>query len=145
MRSKMIIFTLIISLFIFPLGAAAQNHTMSWYFKTFNRPNNSQVALNQAEKQRSMIEKDDDPIDMFQRGLERRLYSNAQSKIVDAILDDAEIPGDKINVGDLEISVIKDGEEVTLDIINTETGEYTTINYSSDEWLTDYNVSEVEE
>lgn len=112
------------------------NHTMSWSFQTFNDPNARQVAVNTAEKQNDLIEEEEDPIQRFADGLERRLYSSAQREIVDKIMDEDEVPYGEYQAGNLNISVAEDPQtgEVIIEIIDEVSGDSTIIDYSSDDF-----------
>lgn len=114
------------------------NYTMSWSFQTFNQPNSRQVAINIAEKQDGLIGVVEDPIEKFTDGLERRLYSSAQRRIVDMIRDEDEVPYGEFEAGNLKISVAEDPHtgEVIVDIYDGVTGDSTTITYSDDDWGT---------
>ena len=116
------------------------NYTMSWSFQTFNQPNARQVAINTAEMQDGLIEEEEDPIQDFTDGLERRLYSSAQREIVDMIMDEDEVPYGEFEAGNLEISVAEDPQtgEVIVEIYDMVSGDSTTITYSGDEWGTDF-------
>lgn len=115
------------------------NYTMSWSFQTFNNPNARQVAVSTAEKQDGLIEDTEDPIERFADGLERRLYSSAQREIIDKIMDEDEVPYGEYEAGNLDISVAEDPQtgEVIIEIVDTETGDSTIIDYSSDDFGSD--------
>ena len=115
---------------------SSPNFTMSWSFQTFNQPNARQVAINIAEKQDGLIEEQEDPIEKFASGLERRLYSSAQRDIVDKIMNKDEVPYGEYEAGNLEISVAEDPQtgEIIVDIYDTVSGDSTTITYSGDDW-----------
>lgn len=117
------------------------NYTMSWSFQTFNQPNASQVAINTAEKQDGLIEEEEDPIERFADGLERRLYSSAQREIVDKIMDEDEVPYGEYEAGNLDISVAEDPQtgEVIVEIIDQVSGDSTIINYSGDDFDSGYD------
>lgn len=116
------------------------NYTMSWSFQTFNQPNARQVAINTAEMQDGLIEEEEDPIEEFADGLDRRLYSSAQREIVDMIMDEDEVPYGEFEAGNLEISVAEDPQtgEVIVEIYDVISGDSTTITYSGDEWGDDF-------
>lgn len=118
----------------------SHNYTMSWSFQTFNQPNARQVAINRAEKQDGLIEGEEDPIERFTSGLERRLYSSAQRDIVDKIMNEDEVPYGEYEAGDLEISVAEDPQtgEVLIEIYDVVSGDSTTITYSGDKWGSDF-------
>jgi|GEM_PF-1129922 len=133
------VFLCLLLIFSFTVQAYnGYNFTMSWSFQTFNQPNNRQVAINVAEMQQDMIEEEEDPIEQFTDGLERRLYSSAQREIVDMIMDEDEVPYGEFEAGNLEISVAEDPQtgEVIVEIYDMVSGDSTTITYSGDEWGT---------
>ncbi len=144
---KVVTFSIFLSLcFILAFSYTAQaysgyNYTMSWSFQTFNQPNARQVAINVAEMQDGLIEEEEDPIERFTEGLERRLYSSAQRQIVDMIMDEDEVPYGEFEAGNLQISVAEDPQtgEVIVDIYDVITGDSTTITYSGDEWDSGWN------
>lgn len=116
-------------------AAAYPNYNMSWSFNTFNNPDARQAAINRAETQDGLVESTQDSIDQFKEGLDRRLYSQAQSEIIDKIMEDEDFDKEKLRAGDLEINLGKDEDtgEVIVKIYDTETGESTVITYS-DNW-----------
>lgn len=112
------------------------NYTMSWSFQTYNQPNGRQVAINTAEKQDGLIDEEDDPIQRFADGLERRLYSSAQREIVNKIMDEDEVPYGEYQAGNLNISVAEDPQtgDVIIEIVDQVSGDSTIIDYSSDDF-----------
>ncbi|MFW5790953.1 MAG: curli assembly protein CsgF [Bacillota bacterium] len=116
------------------------NYTMSWSFQTYNQPNARQVAINTAEKQNDLIEEEEDPIQRFADGLERRLYSSAQREIVDKIMDEDEVPYGEYQAGNLNISVAEDPQtgDVIIEIVDQVSGDSTIIDYSSDDFSSDF-------
>ncbi|MFW5991739.1 MAG: curli assembly protein CsgF [Halanaerobiaceae bacterium] len=133
---KKIITLLVVIIFTLAGTVTAANYTMSWDFEIFNDANATQVALNNAQIQDELAEEEEDPLERFKEGLERRLYSAVQRSIVDMITGDSEAYGE-FEVGNLEVSVAEDPDtgEVIVDIYNTETGESTTITYAPDEYI----------
>jgi len=123
---------------IFTLASTvtAANYTMSWDFEVFNNPNATQVAINVAQTQDDLTEEEEDPLERFKEGLERRLYSAIQRRIVDMITGDSEAYGE-FEAGNLEVKVAEDPDtgEVIVDIYNTETGESTIITYAPGEYI----------
>ncbi len=116
------------------------NYTMSWSFQTFNDPNARQVAINTAETQRELVDEEEDPIQDFADGLERRLYSSAQREIVDMIMDEDEVPYGEFDAGNLNISVAEDPQtgEVIVEIVDQISGDSTIITYSDDDFGGDF-------
>ena len=116
------------------------NYTMSWSFQTFNNPNARQVAINTAETQDGLVDEDEDPIQRFADGLERRLYSSAQREIVDMIMDEDEVPYGEFDAGNLNISVAEDPQtgEVIVEIVDQISGDSTIITYSDDDFGGDF-------
>src|SRR6056297_1848821 len=113
---KKIITFFIILVFTLAGTVTAANYTMSWDFEVFNNPNATQVALNAAQTQDGLTEEEEDPMERFKEGLERRLYSAAQREIVDMIIDEDGLAVGEYNVGNLEIVVGEDPNtgEVTI-------------------------------
>ncbi|MBM7557721.1 curli assembly protein CsgF [Halanaerobacter jeridensis] len=140
MKKKMV---LLLTLIMFLSGGNvnASNHTMSWDFQMFSNYNYRQVAMNVAQIQKELVKEEEDAIEEFKDDLERRLFSSAQRKIVDMILNEDEIPYGKFEAGDLKITVAEDPltGEVLIDIVDVVSGDSTTINYSSDDWATGYD------
>ncbi len=134
---RRIITLLIIMLLTLAGTAAAANYTMSWDFEVFNNPDARQVALNLANTQDSLIEEEEDALERFKEGLERRLYSAAQRSLVDMILGEEEVSEGQFPVGNLIVTIDEDDVtgEVTIIIEDTETGETTFISYSPDDYI----------
>ncbi len=143
MRKTLTISVLVCLFSVLGVSASAYDsmYTMSWSFQTFNNPNARQVAINTAEKQDGLIEDEEDPIERFASGLERRLYSSAQRNIVDKIMSEDEVPYGEYETGNLKISVAEDPQtgEIIVDIYDTISGDSTTIDYSGDNWGDDFN------
>lgn len=141
MKKILIIICMIIMICNLGIVVTATNYTMSWDFEVFNDPSARQVAINIAKIQDGLIEEEEDSIERFKDGLERRLFNSAQRNIVDMILNEDEIPYGNFEAGELKITVAEDPQtgEVLIDIVNIVTGESTTVTYSSDEWATGYD------
>jgi curli production assembly/transport component CsgF len=136
MFKKRLIYLLFISLtaiFIFVSTAGADTVT-SWEFKTFNDPDARQVAQNIASTQHEMSLAED-PIAQFISGLNGRIMSLIQQDIVNKMVEEGLAEG-SYDVGNLEITVSEDEVTgvVTVTLVNTDTGEVTEIEYSTDEW-----------
>lgn len=134
------IFTLTAALIII-LGfsfstAAYPNYNMSWSFQKVNNPDARQVAINVAKSQDGLVRPEKDSIERFKESLERRLYSRAQREIVDAIMNEEDVPYGDFEAGDLKISVAEDPDtgEVLVEITDTISGDSTVITYSNDKW-----------
>lgn len=138
---KILFITGIILIFFSSTIFAYPNYNMSWDFKIFNDPDARQVAINTAQKQADLTETEEDPIDQFADGLERRLYSSAQRQIIDMIMGEEDIPYGDFEAGDLQISVAEDPQtgEVLVEITDTISGDSTVITYSDDDWSSDLN------
>ena len=135
--NKKLIFIFIIMMFIFgSINAEAYNYTMSWNFRYFNNPNARQVAINIAEKQEGLVEREQDEIDRFQESFERRLMSSVQRSIINQILGETGLTVGEYMVGDLSISIAEDPNtgEVIMEIINVITGDSTLVTYAVDYW-----------
>ena len=134
---KKIVILITIMIFTLVGTVTASNYTMSWDFEVFNNPNATQVALNTAQTQDGLIEEEDDPLERFKEGLERRLYSAVQRSIVDMIIGEEDVTEGEFPVGNLNIIVDEDDVtgEVTVIIEDTETGETTIISYSPDDYI----------
>ena len=142
MKKLFVVFLVVFMVFILVSEIThAANFTMSWDFQIFNNLNARQVAINTAEKQDSMIQEEEDPMERFIQSFERRLMSRVHRNLIDQIMSDEELAAGEYQVGDLNVSIIEDPDtgEVTLEITNVVTGETSIINYGSDEWPTDYN------
>lgn len=142
MKKILLIFFILASLvFSITFLTAAENYTMSWGFRIFNRPNARQVAINIAEKQDGLIEENQDPVERFRESFERRLMSTVQRNLIDQILDDETEADGNFQTGDLDITVTEDPDtgDITLEITDINTGETTIITYSADDWPTDYD------
>ncbi|MFP4016809.1 MAG: curli assembly protein CsgF [Halanaerobiales bacterium] len=134
------VFISLIFIFIFSTLASASVN-MSWSFEIFNNPNARQVAHTIAKAQNEMTEEEKDPIADFTDGLERRMQSSVQREIMDMIMDDEEVAAGEYEVGNLIVEVAEDPAtgNVILEITNTETGETTIVEYSTDDWPTEYS------
>jgi curli production assembly/transport component CsgF len=142
MKKYIFIFLILSGLvFLIAVSVNAENYTMSWRFRIFNKPNARQVAINIAEKQDGLIEENQDPIERFRESFERRLMSTVQRNLIDQILDDETEADGNFQTGDLDITVTEDPDtgDVTLEITDLNTGETTIITYSADDWPTDYD------
>lgn len=142
MKKYIFIFLILSALvFLIAVSVNAENYTMSWRFRIFNKPNARQVAINTAEKQDGLIEENQDPIERFRESFERRLMSTVQRNLIDQILDDETEADGNFQTGDLDITVTEDPDtgDVTLEITDLNTGETTIITYSADDWPTDYD------
>ena len=124
-------------------GLVQADTTMSWEFQVFNNPNARQVAHNIAKAQKDLSKKEKDPIAEFKDGLDRRLQSSVQRDIMDMIFNDDRVAAGEYEVGKLNVRIAEEPETglVILEITNTETGETTIVEYSTDEWPTDYSSS----
>jgi curli production assembly/transport component CsgF len=136
MIKKKIFYTLFISIitsFLFVSTINADTVT-SWEFKTFNDPDARQVAQNIASTQHEMS-LSEDPIAQFISGLNGRIMSLIQQDIVNKMVEEGLAEG-SYDVGNLEITVSEDEVTgvVTVTLVNTNTGEVTEIEYSTDEW-----------
>jgi curli production assembly/transport component CsgF len=136
MIKKKIFYTLfisIITIFLFVSTINADTVT-SWEFKTFNDPDARQVAQNIASTQHEMS-LSEDPIAQFISGLNGRIMSLIQQDIVNKMVEEGLAEG-SYDVGNLEITVSEDEVTgvVTVTLVNTNTGEVTEIEYSTDEW-----------
>ena len=138
---KILLITCVIVIFLSNAAFAYPNYNMSWDFKIFDDPDARQVAINTAQKQSELTETEEDPIDRFTEGLERRLYSSAQRQIIDMIMGEEDIPYGDFEAGDLQISVAEDPQtgEVLVEITDTISGDSTIITYSDDDWSGDLN------
>ncbi|MFW6382356.1 MAG: curli assembly protein CsgF [Bacillota bacterium] len=130
---KLFIFTVMLIMIIgLTFSAAAYpSYNMSWSFNKFNNPDARQAAINIAETQDDLVETDQNSIDRFTEGLERRLYSSVQRQIIEDIME-SEDPTGEFTAGDLEISVTEGDGEVFVEITDSITGESTTVTYSND-------------
>ncbi|MFW5988571.1 MAG: curli assembly protein CsgF [bacterium] len=131
-----IIFILINILLLTAISTNAENHTMSWNFRIFNNPNARQAAINIAEKQDSLVEEVQDPIEEFRESFERRLFYSIQRNLIDQIMDDEEPADGNYQTGNLDISISEDPDtgEVTLTITDLNTGESTVVTYSTNDY-----------
>lgn len=143
-KNYRIIFLIILIVFSISNAVIAYNYNMSWEFEIFNKYSNRQIAIDIAEKQLDMVEKEEDAADQFQESFERRLMSTVQRSIIDQIFSESGITVGEYRVGDLDISVAEDSNtgEVILEITDIITGETTIVTYGVDYWLNseyDYN------
>lgn len=138
---KILLISVMLIIFLSGSVFAYPNYNMSWDFQIYNNPDARQVAINTAQKQADLTETEEDPIDQFTEGLERRLYSSAQRQIIDMIMGEEDIPYGDFEAGDLQISVAEDPQtgEVLVEITDTISGDSTIITYSDDDWSSDLN------
>ena len=141
---KYISICLILLCFVFVLTVSASeypDYNMKWSFNIFNDPDARQVAVNIAQNQEGLIEREDDVIAAFVEALERRLYSTTQSKIVDIILENDDIPYGEFEAGDLIISIAEDPNtnEILVETTDKITGESTILVYSSFDYNVDFD------
>lgn len=141
---KMYIIILLIIFISFSNSVFAYNYNMSWDFEIFNKYSNRQIAIDIAEKQLDMVEKESDPVDEFQNSFERRLMSTVQRSIIDQIFAESGITVGEYRVGNLDISIAEDSNtgEIIMEITDLITGESTIVTYAVDYWLSneyDYN------
>ncbi|MFW6001409.1 MAG: curli assembly protein CsgF [Halanaerobium sp.] len=142
MKKWFLIFFILFSIQVLTVfSVSADDYTMSWDFRIFDNPNARQVAINIAEKQEGMVEENQDPIERFRESFERRLLSTVQRSLIDQILGEEDLEESNFQTNDLDINVREDPDtgDVILEITDLNTGETTIINYSSDEWPTDYD------
>lgn len=135
MKNKILYILLVslLSIFLFSSVIIAAS-TTSWSFQTFNNPDARQVAQNIASTQHEMS-LSEDPIAQFISGLNGRIMSLIQQDIVNKMVEDGLAEG-SYDVGNLEITVNEDEITgvVTIILTNTDTGEVTEIEYSTDDW-----------
>ena len=144
MAKKILVSMFVSLIIIFGLFTSVKAETtMSWEFEIFNNPNARQVAFNIAKAQKELSKQEEDSITSFLDGLDRRLQSSVQRDIMDMIFNDDRVAAGEYEVGKLKVRIAEDPEtgNVILEIINTETGETTIVEYSTDEWPTDYSSS----
>lgn len=142
MKYISILFILLCVTFVFPAAASQYpEYNMKWDFNIFNDPDARQVAINIAQNQEGLIDREDDPIATFVEALERRLYMTTQNKIVDIILENEDIPYGEFEAGDLIISIAKDPntDEILVEITDKITGDSTILIYSSFDDGIDFN------
>jgi len=142
MKKKILIFLVFSIILVFAISGMISAATVtSWNFEIFNNPNARQVAFNIAKAQDELAQEEKDPITEFISGMDRRLESSVQREIMDMIMDDDRIAAGEYEVGNLTVKVAEDPGtgNVILQITNIETGETTIVEYSTNEWPTDYN------
>lgn len=142
MKKKILFFFVFSFLLIVAISEIAGASTItSWSFEVFNNPNARQVAYNIAKAQDELSQEEKDPITEFVSGMDRRLESSVQREIMDMIMNDDRIAAGEYEVGNLIVKVAEDPGtgNVILEITNTETGETTIVEYSTNEWPTEYN------
>ncbi|MGM0414712.1 MAG: curli assembly protein CsgF [Bacillota bacterium] len=140
-----LIVILMISINFSAFAAVYPDYSMKWNFELFNDHDARQVALNLAKSQEELLKEaiETDPIDQFIDGLERRLYTSAQRKIIDMIIDEDEVASGNFDIGDLSIVVAEDPEtgQVLVEIVDKISGDSTIVTYSNDYFGDDFSDS----
>jgi curli production assembly/transport component CsgF len=140
-KAMIILFIIFILTFSLPVFAYDSIYNMSWDFEIFNNPDARQVAINIAEKQDSLVVAEKSDIERFAEGLDRRIYSLAQRKVVDMIANEDEAAFGEFEAGNLQISVAEDPQtgEVIVEVTDVITGETTIITYSNEDFGSDFS------
>ncbi len=115
-----------------PNPAAAQDLTFQPYSPTFGgNPFNSAHILGTANAQNDYRDPravtSNSQADVFARQLQSRLLSALSSQLVDAIFGENPQERGTISFGGQTISFVRGLEEVTITILNNDSGEVTTI------------------
>ncbi|MFW5987984.1 MAG: curli assembly protein CsgF [bacterium] len=138
-----IIVILLISINFSVFAAVYPDYSMRWNFELFNNHDARQVALNLAKSQEELLKEaiETDPIDQFIEGLERRLYTSAQRKIIDMIINEDEVASGSFDIGELSIVVAEDPEtsKIIVEIIDKISGDSTIVTYSNDYFGDDFS------